>query len=105
MQVHVTIKNALTGQIIRDNKVITEDFSWDQMGKFHDMFEKVYPDCHVNFQWKDSFIAGMPLNMAKDQEALVALKLDWEDYMAKWYPKAKLLPSLGWLPDNGYYPS
>jgi len=85
MQVNVRIKNALTGQVIRDNQVITEDFSFEQMGKFHDMFEKVYPDCHVNFQWNDSFIAGMPLNMAKDQERVDVGELPWEEYVSKWY--------------------
>jgi len=86
MQVHVRIKNALTGQVIRDNKVTTEDFTWEQMNEFHTRFEQAYPDCHVNFQWNNSFIAGMPLSMAKDEEAVAAKEISWEVYTKKWYP-------------------
>lgn len=91
MKVRVFIKDALTEKVIRDNEVITPEFSDKQMSLFHKQFETKFSNAHVNFSWQakgsisKSFICGMPENMKADESKIESGEISYEDYMAKWY--------------------
>lgn len=91
MKIKVFIKDALTGQVIRNNEVITQEYSFEQMDTFHKQFEKKYPNAHVNFSWtpkgatQPSFICGMPLNMKLDETKVYKGKMSEAEYDKKWY--------------------
>jgi len=91
MKVKVFIKDALTGQVIRNNEVTTQEYSFSQMDKFHKQFEAKYPNAHVNFVWfpknsdSESFICGMPLNMKLDEIRVDKGEMAEAEYHNKWY--------------------
>lgn len=93
MQIKIYVKNALTKEVVIDSiiNVINEDIEIIRAN--HRVFEEVYPDCHVNFEWPSSnpelygnnFIAGVPVNMQRDQELVAKGEMTWQEEMNKWH--------------------
>jgi hypothetical protein len=81
MNIKVSIKNALTGEVVVDH-TINVDSTFEITKKNHEIMAHAYPDCHVNFVMDNGdFIYGIPVNMERDER-----ELSFEDYCAKWYP-------------------
>jgi hypothetical protein len=92
MNIRIYVKNALTKQVEIDNviSVINEDIEIIRAN--HQVFVEAYPDCHVNFEWEaanplhgKNFIAGMPLNMERDQDRVAKGEMTWQEEMSKWH--------------------
>ena len=85
MNIKITIKNAFTKVTELDfTAVVVDSADVDYM---HKGYCEAYPDSFVNFKMDDGgFIAGQPRNMAKDEILQAAGLMEWDDYMAKWYP-------------------
>ena len=83
--IRITIKNALTGTVEKDfTATVVDGADLDYM---HKGYSEAYPDSFVNFKMDDGgFIAGQPLNMAKDEILQAAGLMEWDAYVAKWYP-------------------
>lgn len=85
MNIKITIKNAFTKVTELDFTTTVEEGS--NVDNMHRIFSKAYPDSFVNFDMGErGFIAGQPYNMAKDEILQAAGLMEWDDYMAKWYP-------------------
>ncbi len=101
MQIRIYVKNALTKEVVIDSaiNVINEDIEIIRAN--HTVFEEVYPDCHVNFEWLSSnpelygnnFIAGVPVNMERDAVLVAEGKMKWQEEMNKWYGTNYEVPS------------
>lgn len=93
MNIKVSIKNALTGEVVVDH-TINVDSTFEVTKKNHEIMAHAYPDCHVNFEMDNGdFIYGVPVNMERDE-----LELSFEDYCAKWYPNVN---DIGWNDPSG----
>ena len=82
---HITIKNALT-QVKEIESTITlmDEVIVDHV---HRIFCESFPDSFVNFKMDDGgFIAGQPYNMAADERLVAEGQMEWDAYVAKWYP-------------------
>ena len=82
--IKITIQNALTQIKELDfTAVVVEGADVDYM---HKGYSEAYPDSFVNFKMEDGgFIAGQPLNMAKDEQRYDNGEISWKDYCDKWY--------------------
>ena len=96
MTISIKAINSITGEM-----VIDMDMDLSQAGHLnqdidkvasrnHSYFERLYPDCHVNFRYTgsdgtESFIFGMPYNMKLDEQAYEDGKITWEQYVSRWY--------------------
>ena len=85
MNMKITIKNALTK--VTEVDILVELRSEDNVDNIHRILSEVFPDSFVNFKMDDGgWIAGQPRNMAKDEILQAAGLMEWDAYVAKWYP-------------------
>ena len=88
MNIKITAKNAFTKKM--ELEMLTQANEGENMDNIHKILSKVFPDCFVNIDMGEyGFIAGQPYNMAKDEILQAAGLMEWDDYMAKWYPTIK----------------
>lgn len=94
--IRIRIKDAFTGQIITDNDIRVNDYSFEIMNDAHRMFEQAFPNCFVNMAVMfDSenldglgygdFICGQPFNMKLDEKMVEGGFMSYEEYDAKWH--------------------
>ena len=85
MNMHITIKNALTG--VKEVDILAPLKSEDQVDRIHAVLSSVFPDSFVNLNMGErGWIAGQPYNMAADERRVADGQMEWEAYVAKWYP-------------------
>jgi len=90
MNIRIYVKNALTKEVVIDHTVTIDDYDsdlmWTNMQLNHKGMSEMMPDCHVNFEFDNGdFIAGVPLNMERDQERVVKGEMTWQEEMSKWH--------------------
>ena len=94
-QFSVRVSHARTGEIMINTKDTLLPYETSKelsasMRRNHQAFSETFPDCHVNFSWKEegefeNFIYGMPYNQRQDEIALEEGHMTFDEYEERWY--------------------